>query len=205
MLSGFFKRGPPGGEPPARGSASPILKPLRPGRDNTPNNMLPLFRHSRFMVRAAEKGRSLKHSRPRAWWEIGAWDVGARFLPAVSPFVATSSRTDNRVCANADRNVGAPRRPPGSLRPAPSLDEKVLPMSPVCSDGAFNASASDTKRARCRLGKKGAGRRPPPLNPGGPRSNGSYLSLGEVVPSTRISDPDRFPARARFRKKIGEN
>ena len=43
-------------------------------------------------------------------------DVAHAFLRAVSPFVVTSSRTDNRVCADADRNVRAPAGPPGSLR-----------------------------------------------------------------------------------------
>ena len=82
-----------------------------------------------------------------------------------------------------------------------------LPMSP--SSPGFNLLMLDRRRRRSRvalqphrrpsdteatarsmsIGEKGAGRRPPPLNPGGPRSNGSYLSLGEVVPSTRIPIP----------------
>ena len=49
---------------------------------------------------------------------------GVRILRAVSPFLATLRRANNRVCADTDRNAGAPEGPPGSLP-----GRKVLPMS----------------------------------------------------------------------------
>ena len=147
------------------------------------------------------KGRSL-NTRGREPGGKSAPGRGARFLPAVSPFVATSSRTDNRVCANADRNVGAPRRPPGSLRPAPSLDEKCY-LCPGLLRRGFQRIGVGYEASAMSIGEKGAGRRPPPLNPGGPRSNGSYLSLGEVVPSTRIPIPTGSGSSP-LQEKIGE-
>ena len=129
-------------------------------------------------------------------------DVARAFLPAVSPFVATSSRTDNRVCADADRNVGAAGRPPGSLRPAPSLDEKCY-LCPGLLRRGFQRIGVGYEASAMSIGEKGAGRRPLPLNPRGPRSNGSYLPLGEVVPSTRIPIPTGSGSSP-LQEKIGE-
>ena len=57
------------------------------------------------------------------------------FLRAVSPFVATSSCTDNRVCADADRNVGTARREACAKADAPF-------------DGRAYSQSSDADRPR---------------------------------------------------------